>query len=123
MMRGMPSEGLDAEPRLLLVDTCGREASVAVSVGAVVVAERRFAGRGAAETLVGEVRAALAEAACGLRDLAAISVVRGPGSFTGGAGGARDGEGAGGGGSAGADCGVAGWRCWRVRSGRGKGSR
>ena len=87
----MLREGLDGErqllpggePRLLLIDTCGREASVAVSFGAAVMAEQRFQGRGAAERLLGEVRAVLAAAGAELRDMAAVAVVRGPGSFTG----------------------------------------
>ncbi len=76
-------EGAGAAPRLLLIDTCGREASVAISVGARVVVERRFAGRAAAEGMLGELRGAMAEAGWGLAEMAAVVVVRGPGSFTG----------------------------------------
>ena len=82
-LRGEPGVFSGGEPRLLLIDTCGREAWVAVTTGAEVVAERRFVGRGAAERLLGEVRAVLGEAACELGSLSAIGVVRGPGSFTG----------------------------------------
>ncbi len=73
--------------RVLGMDTCGGEATVAVGVvsaaGVEVLGERRMAGRSASERLVGEMRGCCEEAGWGVREVEAVVVVRGPGSFTG----------------------------------------
>jgi tRNA threonylcarbamoyladenosine biosynthesis protein TsaB len=69
--------------RMLLIDTCGGEGSVALAEDGVVVASERLPGRSASERLVSVVRAAMAAQGWQLADLAAIAVVHGPGSFTG----------------------------------------
>ncbi len=71
--------------RLLLIDTCGSEGSIALAEGGgpKVVASERLPGRSASERLLPVVREAMQAAGWGLGDLAAIGVVNGPGSFTG----------------------------------------
>ena len=72
--------------RLLLLDTCGSEGSVALADskrGTPIVAQQEMPGRTASERLVGVVRAMLGEAGWKLDELDAIAVVTGPGSFTG----------------------------------------
>jgi len=72
--------------RLLLIDTCGVEGSVALADTLrvpVVVAVERLPGRSSSERLVPVVRGMLESQGWGLRELAAIVVVHGPGSFTG----------------------------------------
>ena len=73
--------------RVLGIDTCGGEATVAVGLvsasGVEVLGERRMAGRSASERLVAEVRGCCAEVGWGVREVEAVVVVRGPGSFTG----------------------------------------
>jgi len=72
--------------KLLLIDTCGAEGSIALAdteLAAPVIAHARMPGRQASERLVAVVRQSLAEAAWRLAELAAIAVVTGPGSFTG----------------------------------------
>lgn len=73
--------------RVLGMDTCGVEASVAVgtvSVGGVeVLGEARMPGRGASERLVGEVRGCCEEVGWRVSEVEAVVVVHGPGSFTG----------------------------------------
>ena len=67
----------------VVLDLCGREAVVGVARGTAVLAERRFAGRGAAERVMDEMEAAMAAAAVGMGEVRGVVVVRGPGSFTG----------------------------------------
>ncbi len=67
----------------VVLDTCGREAVVGVARGGAVVAERRFAGRAAAERVVEELRLAMEEAGVRMDEVGRVVVVRGPGSFTG----------------------------------------
>ncbi len=72
--------------RLLLLNTCGAEGSVALadsSLDVPIAAEEAMPGRMASERLVASVRMALSRAGLKLRDLDAIAVVTGPGSFTG----------------------------------------
>ncbi|ACO32501.1 MULTISPECIES: tRNA (adenosine(37)-N6)-threonylcarbamoyltransferase complex dimerization subunit type 1 TsaB [Acidobacterium] len=73
--------------RVLAVDTCGAEGSVAlaeVDARALRLIEQRLlAGRSCAEMLMPAIRALLETHALAVKDLDAIVVVRGPGSFTG----------------------------------------
>lgn len=72
--------------RILLIDTCGAEGSVAIAETSCAPAKIVIAtlpGRSASEKLVGAMRRLAAESGVALRDLAAIAVVNGPGSFTG----------------------------------------
>jgi tRNA threonylcarbamoyladenosine biosynthesis protein TsaB len=72
--------------RLLLIDTCGGEGSVALADGESepgVVASEVLPGRSASERLVPVIRQLMKIEGWGLKDLAAIGVVHGPGSFTG----------------------------------------
>ena len=72
--------------KLLLLNTCGADASVALadpSFESLVVVEQRMPGRTASERVVGSVREMLTAAGWQLSDLRAIAVVDGPGSFTG----------------------------------------
>lgn len=72
--------------RLLLIDTCGAEGSVALAdtgAGSPVLESVMLGGRASSERLIPELRSLMG--ACGWRvgDLAAVGVVAGPGSFTG----------------------------------------
>ena len=72
--------------RLLLIDTCGTEGTIALADTAVacpIVATALLPGRSASERLVPEVRGLLEAQRWTLGELAAIVVVHGPGSFTG----------------------------------------
>jgi tRNA threonylcarbamoyladenosine biosynthesis protein TsaB len=72
--------------RLLLMDTCGAEGSVALADmerdQALVVSEV-LPGRSASERLLTVIRSAMDAAGWRLKELAAVVVVSGPGSFTG----------------------------------------
>ncbi len=72
--------------RLLIIDTCGSEGSVALADTAqasVLVASEMLPGRSASERLMPVVRQLLGAAGWRLQELTAIVVVHGPGSFTG----------------------------------------
>ncbi len=69
--------------KLLLLDTCGTEGSVALAEGGAVVSSESLPGRTASERLVPVVREMMRAARWTLKELAAIVVVSGPGSFTG----------------------------------------
>jgi len=72
--------------RVLLLDTCGAEGSLALAetgLAEPIIALSRLPGRMASESLVPVLREAMSVAGWILRDLAAIAVVTGPGSFTG----------------------------------------
>jgi tRNA threonylcarbamoyladenosine biosynthesis protein TsaB len=72
-----------AAERLLLIDTCGETAGVALSAGEdIVVALDLDTGRASAG-IVAAIRGLLQQSGWSLTDLAAIAVVNGPGSFTG----------------------------------------
>jgi tRNA threonylcarbamoyladenosine biosynthesis protein TsaB len=75
----MPKTGV----RLLLIDTCGSEGTVALAEAERVVASETLPGRSASERLVPVVRGMMSAAGWRLGELAAIVVVHGPGSFTG----------------------------------------
>ncbi len=73
----------NANERLLLIDTCGETAGVALSVGdQVLIAEDLARGSASAE-IVSAVRRLLLHTGWQLKDLHAVGVVTGPGSFTG----------------------------------------
>lgn len=72
--------------KLLLLNTCGAEASFALAdteLSQPVVVMTTIPGRTASEGMVAAVRAGMAETGWTLREPAAIGVVTGPGSFTG----------------------------------------
>jgi tRNA threonylcarbamoyladenosine biosynthesis protein TsaB len=69
--------------KILLIDTCGAEGSVAIADGARVVASAKLPGRSASEKLVGAVRELAKQSGIALREIDVIAVVNGPGSFTG----------------------------------------
>ncbi|MGD0832687.1 MAG: tRNA (adenosine(37)-N6)-threonylcarbamoyltransferase complex dimerization subunit type 1 TsaB [Terracidiphilus sp.] len=73
--------------KLLSIDTCGPTGSVALgrlSAGVVeILGQVELEGRSYSSTLVAAVGEALAEGGVALRELGAIVVVNGPGSFTG----------------------------------------
>jgi tRNA threonylcarbamoyladenosine biosynthesis protein TsaB len=71
--------------RLLLMDTCGSEGSVALAdtERGSVIATEMLPGRSASERLLPVVKTLLKSAGWELKNLGAIVVVHGPGSFTG----------------------------------------
>lgn len=83
MLDAANQPGKDGRPRLLLVDTCGGMATVALADGEEVLAQHSFAGRRASEDLIEVIAGLLAQCGWRLRDLDALVAVRGPGSFTG----------------------------------------
>ena len=69
--------------RLLLIHTAGSEGSVALAEAREIVASEVLPGRSSSERLVPAVRRLMALQDWNLRDLTAVVVVHGPGSFTG----------------------------------------
>jgi tRNA threonylcarbamoyladenosine biosynthesis protein TsaB len=82
MLESVHKSGKGSE-RMLLIDTCGDGAGVAVSVGTAVVAAEALPRGGGSAEIVGAVQKVLSAAGCALRQLNAVGVVSGPGSFTG----------------------------------------
>ena len=77
---------MDAENknvRMLLIDTCGDAAMVALSEGDAVVGAREMVGRSASARMLSEVREILGEVGWKLGEVDGVGVVNGPGSFTG----------------------------------------
>ena len=72
-----------AELRLLLLDTCGDEASLALARSDVIVGSVQIGGRASSERVLPELRSLLDHLGWSLSELGAVSVVHGPGSFTG----------------------------------------
>ncbi len=83
MRSGMEGARLLPGPRLLLIDTCGSEATVALAAGRAVMEERVLPGRSASEALVSVIAGVLAARGWRVADLHAVVAVRGPVSFTG----------------------------------------
>ena len=72
--------------RILLIHTAGSEGSVAIAdteIEPAIVATEQLPGRTSSERLVPAVRRLMASRGWSLKDLAAVVVVHGPGSFTG----------------------------------------
>jgi tRNA threonylcarbamoyladenosine biosynthesis protein TsaB len=69
--------------RLLLIHTAGSEGSVALAEAQQIVAAEVLPGRSSSERLVPAVRRLMELQGWRLRDLTAVVVVHGPGSFTG----------------------------------------
>ena len=76
-------EKLLLEGRLLLIDTCGATAGVALCVGSKVVASEDLAPGNASGQILVVVRTLLLQVGWKLEELNAVGVVSGPGSFTG----------------------------------------
>ncbi len=80
----MPDEtSFEVARYVLLLDTCGEEAMLALTCGPDVVAEQTLGERAASRELLGSLDVMLRSAQVELRALAGIGVVNGPGSFTG----------------------------------------
>ncbi len=72
--------------KLLLVDTCGQDGSVALADTGMpepIVEMVRLPGRTASERLIAELRRMMGRQGWAPRDLGGVGVVAGPGSFTG----------------------------------------
>ncbi len=72
--------------KVLLIETCGSEASIALAdteASPAIVASAVMPGRTASEKLIGSIREVMSGQGWELRELTAIAVVCGPGSFTG----------------------------------------
>jgi tRNA threonylcarbamoyladenosine biosynthesis protein TsaB len=82
-MLGRVSVQSDKTKRLLLIDTCGETAGVALSLGEQILCSEDLARGGASAEIVSAVRRLLSQTGWVLQDLDAVGVVRGPGSFTG----------------------------------------
>ena len=73
----------DKAKRLLLIDTCGETAGVALSSGEQILCSEDLSRGGASAEIVSAVRRLLSGSGWMLQDLDAVGVVCGPGSFTG----------------------------------------
>ncbi len=74
---------MSEKERLLVIDTCGETAGVALSEGTQVVASEDLARGSASAEIVAAVRRLLEQVGWRLAELDAVGVVSGPGSFTG----------------------------------------
>jgi tRNA threonylcarbamoyladenosine biosynthesis protein TsaB len=74
---------MSAEPRLLLIDTCGETAGVALCFGKQVIGTEDLERGSASADIISAVRRLLEKAGWRLAELDAVGVVNGPGSFTG----------------------------------------
>jgi tRNA threonylcarbamoyladenosine biosynthesis protein TsaB len=74
---------LTGNQRLLLIDTCGETAGVALTLGEQVLASEDLARGSASAEILSAIRRLLQQQHWRLGDLDAVGVVRGPGSFTG----------------------------------------
>ncbi len=74
---------LTQNERLLLIDTCGETAGVALARGQEVLATEDLVRRSASAEILQTIRRLLTQHGWQLRDLDAVGVVSGPGSFTG----------------------------------------
>jgi tRNA threonylcarbamoyladenosine biosynthesis protein TsaB len=74
---------LNENGKLLLIDTCGETAGVAVCAGRAVAGSEDLSRGGASAEIVAAVRRLLSQVGWRLADLNAVGVVSGPGSFTG----------------------------------------
>jgi len=74
---------LAGNERLLLIDTCGMTAGMALCEGGKLLASADLPERRASAEILGSLRLLLAQPGWRLPELSAIGVVRGPGSFTG----------------------------------------
>ncbi len=68
---------------MLLIDTCGETAGIALSAGDEVLASEDLARGSASAEILSAIRRLLNQLNWRLEDLDAVGVVRGPGSFTG----------------------------------------
>jgi tRNA threonylcarbamoyladenosine biosynthesis protein TsaB len=82
-MLGRVSVRADKTKRLLLIDTCGETAGVALSSGEQLLASEDLPRGTASAEIISTVRRLLSRAGWALQDMDAVGVVRGPGSFTG----------------------------------------
>ncbi|WP_158786658.1 tRNA (adenosine(37)-N6)-threonylcarbamoyltransferase complex dimerization subunit type 1 TsaB [Granulicella sp. L46] len=72
------------DERLLLIDTCGETAGIALTCGEEVLATRDLARGSASAEIIDAIRRLLqSQPGSQLRNLDAIGIVHGPGSFTG----------------------------------------
>ena len=73
----------EQQKRILLIDTCGDGAGVALAQGQQVVGAAELPSRMASAEIVGAIRGLLHRTGWALSDLDGVGVVSGPGSFTG----------------------------------------
>jgi tRNA threonylcarbamoyladenosine biosynthesis protein TsaB len=73
----------ESAERMLLIDTCGEGAGVAVSLGEVALAAEDLPAGGGSADIVEAVQKVLRQVGWSLDEISTIGVVSGPGSFTG----------------------------------------